>query len=188
MEKLAARTVDDNHSTMQSMLDAFLHRLQGGAGDNLNEVAGTLATLGTRLEAMQSGLGDASSRMAQSAEAMAIRMGEGAEAALGRITDQLGGLADSLRVTADQTRAAGAEAGNEMASRIEKAAGGFEDAARGVAATLSAAAENLRDRMGRTAEESSERLANQFEGMLTELRSLAELSPTIRSGCSGCCR
>jgi len=91
MEKLASRTTDDNQAAMQSMLESFLQRLQGGAGDNLNEVAQTLGNLGTRLDAMQAGLGEASSRMVQSAEAMATRMGEGAEAALGRITDQLGG-------------------------------------------------------------------------------------------------
>jgi hypothetical protein len=176
MEKLAARTVDDNHAAISSMLDTFLQRLEGGAGDHLGEVAGTLAALGGSLEGMQAGLSDASSRMAQSAEAMATRMGEGAEAALARITDHLGGLADSLRATADQTRAAGAEASSEMTSRIERAASGFEEAARGVAVTLSAAADGLRERMGKTAEESSERLANQFEGMLTELRSLAESS------------
>ena len=91
MEKLASRTTDDNQAAMQSMLESFLQRLQGGAGDNLNEVARTLGNLGMRLDAMQAGLREASSRMVQSAEAMATRMGEGAEAALGRLTDQLGG-------------------------------------------------------------------------------------------------
>ena len=76
MEKSSAsRTTDDNQAAMQSMLESFLQRLQGGASDNLNEVAQTLGNLGTRLDAMQAGLGEASSRMVQSAEAMATRMG-----------------------------------------------------------------------------------------------------------------
>ena len=64
-----------------------------------------------------------------------------------------------------------------MASRIERAASGFEDAARSVAKLLLDAAEGLGPVAdGPTAKESSTRLADQFEAMLTELRSLSEAS------------
>ena len=63
-----------------------------------------------------------------------------------------------------------------MASRIEKAASGFEEASRNIAAALSDAAVGLSQRMGRQAEDNSAKLAKQFEGMLAELRSLAEAS------------
>jgi chromosome segregation ATPase len=53
--------------------------------------------------------------MAQSAEAMAARMGEGAETALTRITDQISGLMETLRAVTAQTRDAGAEAAQILA-------------------------------------------------------------------------
>ena len=178
MQRLASGMTNRNEEAMEAMLNGFLERLQGGAGDRMQEVAGSLASLGTRLEGVQSGLGHAAIRMAESADAMAARMGEGAEAALSRITDQVGGLVDSLREMADQTRGAGAEAGRELAQRLEAAAAGFEDAARGVATTLSGAAEVLERRLGEQAADSSARLAAQVEAMTRELRALAESSRT----------
>ena len=176
MQRLAGGMASRNEDVMQQMLNAFLERLQGGAGDQMNQVADNLSTLGTRLEGLQSGLGDAAVRMAQSADAMATRMGEGAEAALQRITDQMGGLVENLRAVGEQTRSAGADAGHVLVTRIEAAAGGFEAAARAVVETLSAAAVGLEKRMGEEAVASSSRLAAQFEAMVTELRSLAETS------------
>ncbi|SDD56305.1 hypothetical protein [Belnapia rosea] len=176
MQRLAGGMSSRNEDAMQRMLDAFLERLQGGTGDRMNEVAESLSGLGARLEGLQTGLGDAAVRMAQSADAMATRMGEGAEAALQRITDQMGSLAETLRGVADQARNTGADAGQALAQRIEAAAGSFEAAARNVAETLSAAAAGLERRMGDEASASTGRLAAQFEAMLAELRGLAETS------------
>lgn len=176
MRRLADGMASRNEDALQTMLDGFLQRLQGGATDRIQDVADSLAGLGSRLEGLQSGLGEAAVRMAQSADAMATRMGEGAEAALTRITDQMSGLVEGLRTVADQTRSAGAEAGQQLAARIEAAAGGFEEAARGVAVTLAGAAESLQARMDHQAETSSARLTTQVETMVSELRTLAESS------------
>lgn len=174
MQSLAAGMASRNEDTLQAMLNAFLERLQGGAGDRMQQVTESLAALGARLEGLQTGLGDAAVRMAQSADAMAARMGEGAEAALSRITDQMGGVAETLRAVAEQTRAAGADAGDRLSSRIEAAAAGFEAAARQVADTLSTAAAEMQRRMGDEAQAGSARLTSQFEAMVAELRALAE--------------
>lgn len=178
MQRLSGGMASRNEDAMQRMLEAFLERLQSGAGDRMQEVATSLAGLGMRLEGLQSGLGDAAIRMSQSADAMATRMGEGAESALRRITDQMGGVAESLRSVADQTRAAGADAGQMLSERIEKAAAGFEAAARSVAETLSAAASGMERRMADEAATSSGRLTAQLESMVSELRALAETSRT----------
>jgi chromosome segregation ATPase len=77
--------------------------------------------------------------MAQSAESMATRMGEGAEAALTRITDQMSGLMETLRVVTAETRDAGAEAVQILAARIEGAAAVFEMAAARMTQTLAQA-------------------------------------------------
>ena len=63
-----------NEAAMNSMLDSFLQRLKGGAGDHLDDVAKTLGGLGESLEGFQAGLGDASTRLVQSSEALATRM------------------------------------------------------------------------------------------------------------------
>ena len=87
MQRLADGIGSRNEDALKAMLDTFVQRLQGGTGDRMQEVTESLAGLSSRLEGLQSGLGDAAVRMAQSADAMANRMGEGAEAALSRITE-----------------------------------------------------------------------------------------------------
>ena len=176
MQQLAAGMTNRNEEAMEAMLNGFLQRLQGGAGDRMEEVAGSLSLLGTRLEGLQTGLGDAAVRMSESADAMSTRMGQGAEAALSRITDQVGGLVETLRAMADQTRDVGAEAGRELAQHLESAATSFKGAAQGVATTLSGAAEALERRLGDQAAESTARLAAQVESMTGELRVFAETS------------
>lgn len=167
-----------NEDALKAMLDTFVQGLQGGTGDRMQEVTESLGGLSSRLEGLQSGLGDAAVRMAQSADAMASRMGEGAEAALSRITDQIGGLADGLRNIVDQTSAAGANAGRDMSERIEAAAKMFEQAARDVSESLTAAAVGMEARIGEQATQSSARLSTQLEAVVDELRLLAENSRT----------
>ncbi|MBW6398950.1 hypothetical protein KPL78_13885 [Roseomonas sp. HJA6] len=181
VQQLAAGMSSRNEDAIQTMLDAFLERLQGGTGDRMQQVADTLSSLGSRLEGVQSSLGDAAVRMAQAADSMATRMGEGAERALGRITDQMTGVVEALRATAEQTRAVGTDAGEKLSARIEAAASTFEVAARQVAETLSAAANDMQRRMGEESQASNARLAEQFAAMLGELRSLAEASRTAGS-------
>ncbi|BBF93951.1 hypothetical protein [Blastochloris tepida] len=178
MERLAEGMSTRTEDAMGQMLDGFLQRLQGGAGDRMQDVAASLERLSGRLDGLQSGLGEAAARMAQSADTMAARMGEGAEAALSRITDQMSGLAETLRSVADETRGAGAQAGRELAERLTTAAGGFEEAARAMTGALAQAAEDSRIRMGQQTEESAARLAQQVEAMMGELRGLAEQSRT----------
>jgi len=185
MRRLADGMASRNEDAMKTMLDAFLERLQGGTGDRMHDVAETLAGLGSQLEGLQQGLGDAAVRMAQSADSMAARMGEGAEAALSRITDQMGGLTETLRTVAEQSRTAGAQAGEQMASRIEAAAAGFEESARTVATTLARAAETMETTMGRQAEASGERLSASVETMAAELRALAASSRAAGSDAFG---
>ena len=176
LQQLAAGMSSRNEDVIETMLDAFLERLQGGAGDRMQQVADTLSSLGTRLEGLQGGLGDAAVRMSQAADSMAARMGEGAERALGRITDQMAGVVEALRAAAEQTRAAGSDAGERLSTRIEAAASSFEVATRQVAEALSTAANDMQRRMGEESQAANARLAEQFVAMLSELRSLAEAS------------
>ena len=176
MEKLAKGMATQNQDAVGKMLDAFLQRLHGGAGDKMEEVADRLGKLGDSLQGLRDGLQDTAARMADSAEMMARRMGEGAEEALSRITNQMGGLLDALRQVTEQTRSAGANAGRDMAERIEQAARGFEAAAKTVAETLAQATQDLQRRLTTEAEAGSERLSSQFERMIKELQALAEAS------------
>ncbi|WP_315734065.1 MULTISPECIES: anti-phage ZorAB system protein ZorA [unclassified Bradyrhizobium] len=178
MQRLADGIGSRNEDALKAMLDTFVQRLQGGTGDRMQDVAQSLAGLSSRLEGLQSGLGDAAVRMAQSADAMANRMGEGAEAALSRITDQIGGLATGLRTIVDQTSAAGTNAGRDMSERIEAAAKMFEQAARDVSESLTVAAAGMEARIGEQATQSSARLSKQLEAVVEELRLLAENSRT----------
>lgn len=176
LERLAANIGSSNEEAMRRMIDIFVGRLEGGAGDHMEKVVASLTDLGAGLESLQAGLHGAAGRMAESADAMARRMGEGAEAALGRITDQMASLVGTLREATEQTRDAGADAARELARRMEAAAAGFEASAQAVAATLAEAAQAMAGRMGSEAEASTARLARQIEAMLAALNGLAESS------------
>jgi len=174
LEKLASGLDTRSESSVKQMLDAFLEQLQGGTGDKMSAVADTLAGLVTSLNGMKDGLRDAGQRMADAADGMTRRMGEGAEAALATVTGQMTGVAETLREVATQTRTAGASAGQELAARIEAAARGFEQSARTVAETLGSAAQGLERKMGDEASASARRLQEQLELMVGELKTLAE--------------
>jgi prefoldin subunit 5 len=174
LEKLATGLDTRSENSVERMLDAFLERLQGGTGDKMATVADTLAGLVVSLNGMKDGLRDAGQRMADAADTMTRRMGEGAEAALGRITGQMSTVVERLGDVAEETRTAGAGAGRELALRIEAAAKGFEESARTVAQTLGEAAQNLERKMGDEATASSKRLQDQLELMVNELKALAE--------------
>ena len=165
MQTLADRMSTQNQDAMQQMLKTFIDRLSGGTRDHLAGVAENLAALGTLLEGLQNGLGQASARMAQSAEAMAAAMGEGAEAALTRITVRMGGLMETLRSVTTQTREAGADAAQSLAARIEGAAAGFEAAASRMTETFAQAATGTSAALARGAGEAAEELAAAASGI-----------------------
>ncbi|MGJ5154153.1 anti-phage ZorAB system protein ZorA [Bradyrhizobium sp. HKCCYLR1023] len=174
MQRLADGIGTRNEDALKSMLETFVQRLQGGTGERMNEVAEQLSALSSRLEGLQSSLGEAAVRMAESADAMANRMGQGAEAALARITDQVGGLADGLKSIIDQTSAAGANAGREMSERIETAARMFEQAARDISEQMSSAALATQTRINENAEHGSKQLSEQLGSIVDQLRQMAE--------------
>lgn len=179
MQQLSQNLTSRNEDAMQTMLNAFVEKLQGGTGDQMATVAEKLAALGNGLEGLQSGMRDAATRMTESADAMARRMGEGAEAAMAGVTGQMVTLVDTLRALAEQSRSAGADAGRELAERLEAAASGFERSAQTVAATLAEAARGLEQRMGSQAEDSTRRLADQFDTMIQTLRGIADESRSM---------
>lgn len=176
MQRLADGVGSRNEDALKAMLETFVQRLQGGTGDRMQDVAAQLGGLSSRLEGLQSGLGDAAVRMAQSADAMANRMGEGAEAALARITDQIGGLADGLKNIIDQTSTAGASAGRDMSERIEAAAKMFEQAARDISDRMSSAVLATQARINENAEKGSAQLSEQLQSIVEQLRQMAEHS------------
>jgi hypothetical protein len=171
MQTLADRMSTQNQDAIQQMLKTFVDHLSGGTRDHLAGVAEKLAALATLLEGLQNGLGQASARMAQSAEAMAAGMGEGAEAALTRITVRIGGLMETLRSVTTQTREAGADAAQSLAVRIEGAAAGFEAAASRMTSTFAQAATGTSEALARGAGEAAEELAAAAAGIREMLES-----------------
>jgi len=174
MQTLADRMSTQNQDATQQMLKIFIDRLSGGTRDHLAGVTESLAALGTLLEGLQNGLGQASARMAQSAEAMAAGMGEGAEAALTRITVRMGGLMETLRSVTTQTREAGADAAQSLAARIEGAAAGFEAAASRMTDTFAQAATGTSEALARGAGEAAKELAAAASGIREMLESTGQ--------------
>lgn len=179
MQQLSASLTGRNENAMQNMMEAFLDKLQGGAGNQMAGVAEKLLTLAAGLEGLQTGMQEAARRMTDGADALARRMGDGAEQAMAGVSAQMNGLVETLRALAEQSRSAGADAGRDLAERLEAAASGFERSAQTVANTLADAARGLEQRMGDQAEDNARRLASQFEAMVESLRSLADNSRLV---------
>jgi ABC-type transporter Mla subunit MlaD len=179
MERLSESLTGRNEDAMQQMMEAFLDKLQGGTGTQMAGVADKLANLAAGLEGLQNGMQEAARRMTEGADAMARRMGDGAEQAMAGVSAQMSTLVESLRALTEQARDASADAGRDLARRLEAAAGGFERSAQTVAETLAEAARGLEQRMGSQAEDSTRRLAQQFDAMIESLRSLADNSRSM---------
>ena len=60
IQTLASRTSADNQDAVRQMMQVFIEQLSGGTRDHLAGVAENLSALRTRLEGLQSGLGEAS--------------------------------------------------------------------------------------------------------------------------------
>jgi len=169
MQRLAEGMGTRNEEAIKAMLDGFLKGLQGGAGDHMEGVNASLRGLGSQLEGLQKSLGQAAVHMANSANAMGKRMSEGAESALTRITDQMSGLTENLRAMTEQMRTAGAEAGRDMAVRIEAASAGFVSSADRVAGSLEQAAKQTGVALERGAEEAMQRIGATTEGLALQI-------------------
>lgn len=174
MQRLADGIGTRNEDALKSMLENFVQRLQGGTGERMNDVAKQLGDLSTRLEGLQTSLGGAAERMAEAADQMAHRMGKGAEDALARITEQVGGLADGLKSIIDQTSRAGANAGRDMSERIEAAARMFEQAAREISEQMSSAALATQRSINENAESGSKKLSEQLGLVVNQLQQMAD--------------
>ncbi len=179
-------------------LAAAMQRQSGGSDDRMLRVAESLAALGTRLEGVQTGLGASAVRMAQSADAMATRMGDGAEASLrsvaatltaaaqrletqmgkdaaassARLAGQFEAMLAELRALAESSRATGAATFGALAEKIGASAAVFEATATKVAGTLAAAADTTGGALGRGAEDAVRRIAEATEGMRAAMQAM----------------
>jgi DNA anti-recombination protein RmuC len=173
IQSLAERIGTHNEDAMRQMLQTFTDRLSGGTREHLVAVSEKLETLGIRLEGLLGRLDDASTRMTQAAEAMAQRMGDGAEAALARMTGQMSGFLDTLRTVAAQTREAGAEAAQALAARLEAAAASFETAAQQMTDRLSESAKGTSEAFSQAARGTREALAQGADHAARQLQDAA---------------
>jgi hypothetical protein len=163
----------------------------GGADDRMLRVAESLAALGTRLEGLQSG-------MARSADAMATRVGDGAEASLravaatltaaaqrlekqmgqeaaassARLAGQFEAMLGELRALAESSRATGAATFGALAEKIGASATAFEASAARVAGMLASAADSTGGALGRGAEDAVRRIAEATEGMRAAMQAM----------------
>lgn len=163
VEQLSARLAHQNEDALQTMLQAFLQKLEGAVGESMSATTATLDKLGNRLDGLQGAMDAAAGRMSQAAEEMATRLGRGAETALGGITEQMGALVRTLREAAEEAGQRNRHAGDEMIRQMAD-----------TAAALTGAAASLQQRMEDGATQGLHRLIEPIEGLLRQLRDLAE--------------
>jgi ABC-type transporter Mla subunit MlaD len=163
IEKLSSGIANQNEDALQTMLRAFLEKLEGAVGESMRGTATTLEALGSRLDGLQGAMDAAAQRMGRAAEDMASRLGRGTEAALGGITEQMGALVRGLREAAEEAGHSNRAAGDDLARRMAETA----DALTGAVAAFQA-------RLEAGAADGVSRLAAPIEELLRQLRDLAE--------------
>lgn len=163
IDGLSAKLANQSEDAMQTMLQAFLTRLEGAVGESMRSVATTLEVLGMRLDGLQDGIDGAAKRMGKAAEDMAAGMGRGAESALAGVSHQMAALVDTLRQTAAAAGASNREAGEELARRMAT-----------TASSLTAAVVLFQEQLQAGAADSVGRLAGPIEELLAGLKVLTE--------------
>lgn len=163
IDRLSSGLASRNEDALQTMLRAFLEKLEGAVGKSMRRTAATLEALGSRLDGLQGAMDAAAQRMVRAAEEMASGLGRGTEAALAGITEQMAALVRGLREAAEEAGRSNRAAGDEMARRIAETA----DA-------LTAAAAAFQARLEEGAAAGISRLAAPIEALLQQLRELAE--------------
>lgn len=182
MTTLADRFSKGNEDAIRDMLEAFLRKLEGGTGDHMHKVADSLTGLSERLDGLQAGLGESTTRMALAAETMARTMGEGAEAALAGVTEQMNGLVDTLRRLVDATHKSGEDASRSIAEKLTSSAADLDAAAQKLALSLSESAARADTDARRRAEETAASLTAQLDRMVAQLTDLSERQRETASG------
>ncbi|WP_191085607.1 coiled-coil domain-containing protein [Roseococcus microcysteis] len=163
IEKLSSGLANQNEDALQTMLKAFLEKLEGAVGESMRSTAATLEALGTRLDGLQGAMDAAALRMGRAAEDMASRLGRGTEAALGGITEQMAALVRGLRDAAEEAGRSNRAAGDDLARRMAE-----------TAAALTSAVAAFQARLEDGAADGISRLTGPIEALLQQLRELAE--------------
>ena len=164
IDKLSASLASQSEDAMQTMLQAFMERLEGAVGGSMRSTTETLEALGGRLDGLQAGMDMAAQRMGRAAEEMATGMGRGTEAALAGVTAQIGELVTRMAVASEQAGRQSRDAGDDMVRRMSETASSLTDAVT-----------SFRSRMEEGAAQGVERLVGPIEALLRHLRDLADL-------------
>lgn len=163
IEKLSSGLANQNEDALQTMLRAFLEKLEGAVGESMRGTAATLEALGGRLDGLQGAMDAAAQRMGRAAEEMAAGLGRGTQAALGGITEQMTALVRGLREAAEEAGRSNRAAGDDLARRMAD-----------TAAALTSAVTAFQARLEDGAAEGIARLAGPIEALLQQLRGLAD--------------
>lgn len=169
IENLVNRMDNTNEDTLESMLDAFLTRMEGAVGKNSGNTAEILKSLGDRLDGLAAVMDTAAQRMSQSAREMAEGMGQGATSALGQIGAKMEDLLGQLRRLAEEQRQLGAHSGAELSATIARATDALQDSASRIAATLGGGAADASQRLVQATEAMRDDLHKVLEGFVTAI-------------------
>jgi hypothetical protein len=161
--RLASRMENQNEDALQTMLQAFLVKLEGAVGESMRGTAATLDALGQRLDGLQGAMEGAAQQMGRASEDMTQRLGKGTETALAGISAQMTAMVDGLRQAADEAGRSNREAGDDMARQM-----------RASSEALSAAVTEFQERLQDGAASGVARLEAPIATLVQQLRDMGE--------------
>lgn len=195
IEQLASRLSSGSEAAIETMLQQFTDKMQGGAGDRMSSVTQMLDTLAGRLDAMSGAFSGAAGELSSAASAIGTQLREGGSTAAAELQSQMTSAAHDLKgMMRELTEGLAAEGGTQRAAMAEQvqniveqlkalqseshAAGAqatqeLAQRVAGAAMALERSADTVAERLTAGAEQSGEKLKAQMDEGVSRLVSAA---------------
>lgn len=191
IEQLASRLSSGSEAAIETMLQQFTDKMQGGAGDRMSSVTQMLDTLAGRLDAMSGAFSGAAGELSSAANAIGTQLREGGSTAAAELQSQMTSAARDLKgMMRELTEGLAAEGGTQRAAMAEQVQGIVEQLkalqsesqaagaqatqelaqrVAGAAAALERSADTVAERLTAGAEQSGEKLKAQMDEGVSRL-------------------
>lgn len=185
IEVLASKLSTGNEAAIETMLQQFTDKMQGGVGDRMGSVTQMLDTLAGRLDAMSGAFSGAAGELSSAASSIGAQLRDGGSSAAAELQAQMGSIASDLKkMMADMTSGLAAEGQSQRSAMAEQVqaiveqlkalqsesqtagAQATQDLAQrmtSVASALERSADTIVERLSAGAEQSGERFKAQMD-------------------------
>lgn len=121
IEALASKLSTGNEAAIETMLQQFTDKMQGGVGDRMSSVTQMLDTLAGRLDAMSGAFSGAAGELSSAASSIGAQLRDGGSSAAAELQSQMTSIASDLqRMMTEMTSGLAAEGQTQRSAMAEQ--------------------------------------------------------------------